>query len=53
MRRILLTGAGPHGFIGKNIAPQLRTEYELFTPSSRELNLVDYDTTARSIGSIR
>ena len=53
MRRILLTGAGPHGFIGKNIAPQLRTEYELFTPGSRELNLVDYDATARYLDEHR
>ncbi len=47
MKRILLTGAGPHGFIGRNIAQQLREHYELFTPSSRELNLTDYDAVAR------
>lgn len=47
MRKILLTGGGPHGFIGRNIAPYLRERYELFTPSSRELNLVDYEAVAR------
>ena len=47
MKRILLTGAGPHGFVGRNIAPVLREKYEVFTPSSQELNLCDYDAVAR------
>ena len=47
MRRILLTGAGSRGFIGRNIAPKLRERYELFTPGSKELNLTDYDAVAR------
>lgn len=46
MRRILLTGAGPHGFVGRNLAPALRERYEVFTPSSRELDLCDYDLLA-------
>lgn len=46
-RRILLTGAGPHGFIGRNIATALRERYTVFTPSSRELDLCDYDRLAR------
>ena len=49
MKRILLTGAGPHGFIGRNLAPALRERYEVFTPSSRELNLCDYDLLARFV----
>jgi len=49
MKRILLTGAGPHGFIGRNLAPALRERYEVFTPSSRELDLCDYDLLARYI----
>lgn len=49
MRRILLTGAGPHGFVGRNLAPALRERYEVFTPSSRELNLCDYELLARYI----
>ena len=47
MKRILLTGAGPHGFVGRNIAPALREHYMLFTPSSREVNLCDYECLAR------
>lgn len=49
MRRILLTGAGPHGFVGRNLAPALGERYEVFTPSSRELNLCDYELLARYI----
>jgi GDP-L-fucose synthase len=45
--RILLTGAGPRGFIGRSIKPQLQQRYELFTPSSKELDLCDYDALAR------
>ena len=41
MRRILLTGAGPRGFVGQNLAPILRERYEVYTPSSQELNLCD------------
>ena len=47
VKRILLTGAGPHSFVGRNIAPYLREKYTLFTPSSRELDLCDYDAVAR------
>lgn len=47
MKRILLTGAGPHGFIGRNLALALREQYEVFTPSSQELNLCDYDALAQ------
>lgn len=53
MRRILLTGAGPHGFVGRNLAPALRGRYEVFTPSSRELDLCDYDATARYLEAHR
>lgn len=53
MRRILLTGAGPHGFIGRNLAPALGERYEVFTPSSRELDLCDYDALARYVDERR
>lgn len=49
MKRILLTGAGPHGFIGRNLAPVLGERYEVFTPSSQELNLCDYEALARYV----
>ena len=47
MRRILLTGAGPRGFVGRNLAPALGERYQVFTPSSRELDLCDYGALAR------
>nr|WP_325257019.1 NAD(P)-dependent oxidoreductase [uncultured Oscillibacter sp.] len=53
MRRILLTGAGPHGFIGRNLAPALRERCEVFAPSSRELNLCAYDALARYVDAHR
>lgn len=39
MKKILLTGSG--GFIGRNIAEELKTEYRLYCPSSRELDMLD------------
>ena len=39
MKRILLTGAS--GFIGKNIKEALSDRYELYCPSSQELDLKD------------
>lgn len=53
MRRILLTGAGPRGFVGQNLAPILRERYEVYTPSSQELNLCDYDLVARYLDERR
>lgn len=53
MKRILLTGAGPRGFVGRNLAPALGEWYEVFTPSSRELNLCDYDLVARYLDEHR
>lgn len=49
MKRVLLTGAGPHGFVGRNISAPLKARYELFTPSSAELDLCDFDALARYI----
>ncbi len=53
VKRILLTGAGPHGFIGRNLASALGERYEVFTPSSQELNLCDYDALARYVDEYR
>ena len=53
MKRILLTGAGPNGFIGRNLAPALRERYQVFAPSSRELNLCGYDALARYVDEHR
>ena len=48
-KRILLTGTGPRGFVGQNLAEALRGKLELYTPGSKELDLRDYETTARYI----
>lgn len=39
MRKVLLTGGS--GFIGRNILEQLSAEYQIFAPSSQELNLLN------------
>ena len=39
MKRILLTGAS--GFIGKNIKETLNSKYDIWSPSSQELDLKD------------
>lgn len=37
--KILITGG--NGFIGKNLKEQLSADYEIFAPTSKELNLLD------------
>lgn len=49
MKRVLLTGAGPRGFVGRNIAPFLAERYTLFTPDSSELDLRDLDSLKKYI----
>ena len=49
IKRILLTGAGHRGFVGRNLAEALKEKYELCTPASKELDLRDYEATARYI----
>jgi UDP-glucose 4-epimerase len=39
MRRILITGGS--GFVGRNLVEQLRDDYDVTAPSSRELDLLD------------
>jgi len=43
MRRILLTGAGPDGFVGRNLKESFCGKYELFTPDKAELDLRNYN----------
>lgn len=40
MKRILITGGS--GFVGRNLREALCGEYEIFAPSHRELELLDY-----------
>ena len=49
IKTILITGAGPRGFVGRNMAEALKEKYRLYTPDSEELNLCDYEATARYI----
>lgn len=49
MKKLLITGAGPRGFVGRNLAEALKDKYELFTPGSKELDLRDYEATAKYI----
>ena len=53
MKQILLTGAGPRGFIGRNLKEQLSDSYELLTPSSSELNLCDYESVSRYLDTYK
>lgn len=53
MRRILLTGAGPNGFVGRNIKEALSSRYELFTPGRAELDLSNFDDLSRYVESNR
>lgn len=53
MKKILVTGSG--GFIGRNIAENLSQEcfhgeYQLYCPSSRELNLLDTEAVQAYLG---
>lgn len=41
MKRVLITGGT--GFVGKNLKESLAGQYEIFAPSHKELELLDYD----------
>lgn len=47
MKNILLTGSG--GFIGSHIKSYLSNKFNLFTPRSFQLNLLDKDTVERFV----
>jgi UDP-glucose 4-epimerase len=49
IKSLLLTGAGLRGFVGRNLAEALKEKYKLCTPGSKELDLRDYEATARYI----
>lgn len=44
MKRVLITGG--HGFIGRNLAEKLCDDYDLYLPSSEELDLLDQSAVA-------
>ena len=41
MKRILITGGS--GFVGRNLKESLAGKYEIFAPSHKGLELLDYD----------
>ena len=53
MKRILLTGAGKNGFIGRNLKEALSDVYELYMPDSRQLDLCDTNKVAAYIKANR
>ena len=53
MKRVLVTGASRRGFIGRNLKEALADQYELFTPTHAELELLDTEQVARYIDKNR
>lgn len=47
METILITGAGPNGVTGRLIKEYFESEYNLITPSSRELDLTNDEAVSR------
>ena len=47
MKRILITGG--RGFVGRNLQEALSGQYQVFAPSHKELELLDYDALARYV----
>ncbi len=47
MKRILLTGAGPKSFIGRNLKELLAGDDRIFAPTHAELELLDYPALER------
>lgn len=47
MKRVLITGTGTRGFVGRNLAEAYKDRYTLYTPTSSELDLRDSDAVLR------
>lgn len=47
MEKLLITGAGPNGVTGRLIKEYFESEYNLITPSSRELDLTNDEEVSR------
>ncbi|WP_134683504.1 NAD-dependent epimerase/dehydratase family protein [Brevibacillus migulae] len=53
MKRVWITGAGPNGFIGRNLKEHLEKKYQVFVTSSTELDLCDLEQVMRYIDKNR
>ncbi|WEK53883.1 MAG: NAD(P)-dependent oxidoreductase [Candidatus Cohnella colombiensis] len=53
MKRVWITGAGPNGFIGRNLKEHLENTHEVYVTSSRELDLCELDQVRRFIDNNR
>ena len=51
MKRILITGAGPKSFVGRNLKEALQEKYEGFAPPHSELELLDYEALEKYVKS--
>jgi UDP-glucose 4-epimerase len=49
MENILITGAGPRAFVGRNLKEQLSPKNRYFAPTSEELDLLDLEATSEYI----
>jgi len=47
MKKVLITGGT--GFVGRNLKEKLAGRYEIFAPSHKELELLDYDALERYV----
>lgn len=47
MKKVMITGGS--GFVGRNLREYLASDYELFAPSHKELELLDYDALERYV----
>ena len=51
MKRLLITGTGERSFVGRNLSEALRDKYDLYTTTSKDLDLTDYNAVSRYFDS--
>jgi len=51
MKRVLLTGAGGRGFIGRTLKEQMASKYDIFAPPHKELDLCEAEDVKRYIAT--
>ncbi|GHU64187.1 hypothetical protein AGMMS49983_09380 [Clostridia bacterium] len=53
MKKVLLTGTGQRGFVGRNLREALQDKYDLVVTTSRDLDLRDFDAVKTFIRNNR